>query len=53
MIRREWLRYYDNLPERTDRAKILQSWDTAAKDGAQNDFSTIERKSLACLAGET
>jgi predicted phage terminase large subunit-like protein len=39
MIKRAWLRYYDQLPERTYRAKILQSWDTAAKDGAQNDWS--------------
>jgi predicted phage terminase large subunit-like protein len=39
MIKREWLRYYDKLPERTYRSKIIQSWDTAAKDGAQNDWS--------------
>ena len=39
MIRREWLRYYTTLPERTYRTKIIQSWDTAAKDGAQNDWS--------------
>jgi predicted phage terminase large subunit-like protein len=39
MIRREWLRYYDRPPERTYRTKIIQSWDTAAKDGAQNDWS--------------
>ena len=39
MIRREWLRYYEKLPERTYRTKIIQSWDTAAKDGAQNDWS--------------
>ena len=39
MIRREWLRYYDLLPERTYRARIIQSWDTASKDGAQNDWS--------------
>jgi predicted phage terminase large subunit-like protein len=39
MIRREWLRYYNLLPERTYRAKIIQSWDTASKDGAQNDWS--------------
>ena len=39
MIRREWLRYYDNVAERTYRSKIIQSWDTAAKDGAQNDWS--------------
>ncbi len=39
MIRREWLRYYDTLPERTYRTKVIQSWDTAAKDGAHNDWS--------------
>jgi phage terminase large subunit-like protein len=39
MIRREWLRYYDLLPERTYRAQVIQSWDTAAKDGAQNAWS--------------
>jgi predicted phage terminase large subunit-like protein len=39
MIKRVWLRYYDEVPERTYYAKVIQSWDTAAKDGAQNDWS--------------
>ena len=39
MIKRTWLRYYDTAPERTHRTKVIQSWDTAAKDGAQNDWS--------------
>lgn len=39
MIKREWLRYYSKAPERGYRTKIIQSWDTAAKDGAQNDWS--------------
>ena len=39
MIWREWLRYYHTLPERTYRAEVIQSWDTTAKDGAQNDWS--------------
>jgi predicted phage terminase large subunit-like protein len=39
MIRREWLRYYEKPPERTYSTRIIQSWDTAAKDGAQNDWS--------------
>lgn len=39
MIKRAWLRYYDKAPERTYRCKVIQSWDTAAKDGAQNDWS--------------
>lgn len=38
-IKRGWLRYYDDLPPRTHRGRIILSWDTAAKDGAQNDWS--------------
>jgi hypothetical protein len=39
MIRREWLHYYDELPKLPYYARTIQSWDTAAKDGAQNDWS--------------
>jgi predicted phage terminase large subunit-like protein len=39
MIRRQWLRYYESPPDRTYRTKVIQSWDTAAKNGAQNDWS--------------
>ena len=39
MIKAAWLRYYDRPPERTYRTKVIQSWDTAAKDGAQNAWS--------------
>jgi len=41
MILREWFRYYERheLPKRTYRSKVLLSVDTAAKDGAQNDWS--------------
>jgi predicted phage terminase large subunit-like protein len=39
MIKREWLRYYDYLPERAYATQVIQSWDTAAKGGAQNDWS--------------
>jgi predicted phage terminase large subunit-like protein len=39
MIKRAWLRYHEEVPERTYYAKVIQSWDTAAKDGAQNDWS--------------
>jgi predicted phage terminase large subunit-like protein len=39
MIRRDWLRYFEKAPERASRSKVIQSWDTAAKDGAQNDWS--------------
>jgi predicted phage terminase large subunit-like protein len=39
MIRREWFRYYDEAPKRTYCSNVIQSWDTAAKGGAQNDWS--------------
>lgn len=39
MIRRAWLSYYDDLPERDYQGTIIQSWDTAAKVGFQNDWS--------------
>lgn len=31
-----WLRYYDTLPE---HGMVVQSWDTASKDGVTNDYS--------------
>jgi predicted phage terminase large subunit-like protein len=39
MIKREWVRRYDRLPERTSSCEVIQSWDTASKDGGQNDWS--------------
>lgn len=40
MIKRDWLRYYDEAPSRDVLGcRIIQSWDTAAKNGAQNDWS--------------
>jgi predicted phage terminase large subunit-like protein len=39
MIKRRWLRYYDTLPPRSWNTHIILSWDTAAKNGAQNDWS--------------
>lgn len=38
MIKRDWLRRYDHLPPKP-WSKVVQSWDTASKDGAQNDWS--------------
>ena len=38
MVKRNWLRSYDVAPELTS-GTVIQSWDTAAKDGAQNDWS--------------
>jgi predicted phage terminase large subunit-like protein len=55
MIRRDWLRYYDTAPEQTYKTKVIQSWDTAAKDGAQNDWSVcttwlvVERRNYYLL----
>ncbi|MDA9448666.1 phage terminase large subunit [Bradyrhizobium sp. CCBAU 21360] len=40
MIKRDWLRYYDEAPSREVLGcRVIQSWDTAAKNGAQNDWS--------------
>jgi len=39
MIKRSWLRYYDEPLPRGLGSRIIQSWDTAAKDGSQNDWS--------------
>jgi predicted phage terminase large subunit-like protein len=39
MIKKKWLRYYPALPERKLGHRIYMSWDTAAKNGAQNDWS--------------
>lgn len=39
IIRREWLKYYDDNPSRSERSRIIQSWDTAAKAGIKNDWS--------------
>ena len=39
MIKREWLRFYDEAPERTPKTKVIQSWDIAAKNGLNNDYS--------------
>jgi phage terminase large subunit-like protein len=39
MIKRRWLRYYDRVPEKKLTNKVIQSWDCASKEGAQNDWS--------------
>jgi predicted phage terminase large subunit-like protein len=39
MIKRDWPRRYDQLPERNSSTMVLQSWDTATKDSAQSDYS--------------
>jgi predicted phage terminase large subunit-like protein len=39
MIKRDWLRRYDVLPPRNYATHVVQSWDTASKDGGENDYS--------------
>lgn len=39
MFKRDWLSYYDRLPEITENDAIFQSWDTASKTGLANDWS--------------
>jgi len=38
-VKREWFRRYKEVPERQPGDLIVQSWDTASKDGVFNDFS--------------
>ncbi len=38
MINRGWIHRYDQLPQTSNR-KIIQSWDTASKEGELNDYS--------------
>ena len=37
LVKREWLRFYDDKPRQF--ARIVQSWDTAAKTSELNDYS--------------
>jgi predicted phage terminase large subunit-like protein len=39
MIKRDWIRRYDVLPTRDSLSQVIQSWDTAAKEGGHNDWS--------------
>jgi len=39
MIKLDWVRPYDKLPARNSSVHILQSYDTASKPGAENDWS--------------
>lgn len=35
----EWFQFYTSLPERDSTSYVIQSWDTAAKQGLLNSFS--------------
>jgi predicted phage terminase large subunit-like protein len=39
VMSRDWIRRYERLPEYTSNRKIVQSWDTASKEGELNDYS--------------
>ena len=39
LIRRDWLRFHDRLPERRAADRVVQSWDIAAMTGEANDYS--------------
>jgi predicted phage terminase large subunit-like protein len=39
LLQSEWFRYYTELPGRERDAYIIQSWDTAAKQGLLNSYS--------------
>jgi predicted phage terminase large subunit-like protein len=39
MIKRHWVGRYDHLPARSSSTSVIQSWDTASKEGGQNDWS--------------
>jgi predicted phage terminase large subunit-like protein len=39
MIKRHWIVRYKDLPPAAERLLVLQSWDTANKEGPQNDWS--------------
>jgi predicted phage terminase large subunit-like protein len=39
MIKRRWIKRYTELPSRAAGTFVVQSWDTAAKGGPENDWS--------------
>jgi predicted phage terminase large subunit-like protein len=39
MIKRHWIRRYEELPPSSERIMVVQSWDTANKGGPDNDWS--------------
>jgi len=39
IIKRKWLKKYKQYPEKMPGDQIVQSWDTASKDGVHNDWS--------------
>jgi hypothetical protein len=41
MIKRTWVMRYSTVPTRRPGSLLFQSWDTASKGGAENDWSVL------------
>ena len=39
MIKRHWIRRYEKLPPRTSSTRVMQSYDTASKEGEKNSYT--------------
>jgi predicted phage terminase large subunit-like protein len=39
IFKRDWLQWYDQVPNRTHSTMVYQSWDTAIKSGQNNDYT--------------
>jgi phage terminase large subunit-like protein len=39
LIKRGWLRWYDNIPDRGPGAQVIQSWDVASTTANTGDWS--------------
>jgi predicted phage terminase large subunit-like protein len=39
IFKRDWFRYYEQAPAPENFSRVVQSWDTAFKTGATNDYS--------------
>ncbi len=55
IIKRHWVRRYRTPPARGPKTRLIQSWDTACKGGAENDWSVcttwlIENKQFYLIA---
>ncbi len=59
MVKRHWVKRYQELPPESEQYLTLQSWDTASKGGPDNDWSVcttwiVTRDlSTSCGAGST
>jgi predicted phage terminase large subunit-like protein len=47
MVKRHWIKRYNEFPPSSERIIVLQSWDTASKGGPENDFSVCTTWILA------